>query len=81
MTLPTSITEVSDHALVLSMIVCGRAQWETFYGPTQLGVLRFDDIDHFCELDDFGCPALTTGVRAALEVEAMRKRPAPEATT
>lgn len=56
-----------DHALLLRVIVSGRAHWQPFAfsslgrGEVVVGVQRY-----IVSLDDFGCPLLTDELREAL---------------
>jgi len=58
------ISAAPDHALICWAICVGSARWEP-WGDLR-GEFCMNGLRHATELDEFGCPIVTGGMRAAI---------------
>jgi len=61
----TLIASAPDHAMIASVLCSGAARWEPFPSGGG-GEFCIDGIRHATFMDQFGVPAMTHGMRAAI---------------
>lgn len=60
------IAAAPDHALLLAALVSGKAQWKPLDAFNGMGEVAIDGLRYTARLDEFGCPIVESGLRAAL---------------
>lgn len=60
------IAAAPDHAMLAAVLASGKARWEPLPGSCDSGEVCFGGIRYHTRLDEFGVPAMTDALRAAI---------------